>query len=139
MADHRSHEQVTAYVMAGAGLPFCWGACDCAVWACGWVREACGIDVAAAFRGTYRTRIGAARKLNKRGGFVQAVTETMETGGLTQTQTPEIGDIGVIQTPAGLALGIKVGFGWAAKADLGAVVSSSFDMVRAWSVPCRRS
>ena len=42
---------------------FAWGRCDCALFACNAVREITGEDMAAAFRGRYRSPLGAARQI----------------------------------------------------------------------------
>ncbi|WP_407654382.1 DUF6950 family protein [Bradyrhizobium prioriisuperbiae] len=44
-----------------------WGRDDCALWVGNIIREACGYDPAADFRGRYKTKIGAKRKMGKGG------------------------------------------------------------------------
>lgn len=40
-------------------LSFAWGTFDCAIWTCDWIRDACGVDPAAAYRGKYSTEAQA--------------------------------------------------------------------------------
>jgi hypothetical protein len=47
--------------------PFVWGTHDCALFAAGCVNAMTGVDPAAAFRGTYDSRIGAAEALRDKG------------------------------------------------------------------------
>ena len=47
--------------------PMQWGRDDCALWCADIVKAGLGYDAAAAFRGRYRTRIGARRVLGRQG------------------------------------------------------------------------
>lgn len=47
--------------------PFAWGTHDCALFAAGCVNAQTGVDPAAAFRGTYDSRVGAAEALRDKG------------------------------------------------------------------------
>lgn len=65
-------------VFAGGyeGRAFAWGEWDCCLAAAAWIERATGLDVAAPFRGRYRTRLGAARVLQAfAGGGVAALAE----------------------------------------------------------------
>ena len=44
--------------------PFAWGRCDCALFACNAVRAITGVDMAAGFRGRYRSPLGAVRQIS---------------------------------------------------------------------------
>lgn len=88
--------------------PFAWGVNDCAVGlACNMVLALTGVDVGAAYRGRYTTRVGALRVL-RREGF-----ETL--GDLTASLLPEwphpsmarIGDI--VTVPTGSEFGDALG------------------------------
>lgn len=47
--------------------PFAWGSHDCALFSASAVNAMCGVDPAAAFRGTYDTQRGAAEALKEHG------------------------------------------------------------------------
>lgn len=66
--------RLSDYLAACEGLRFARGRFDCALFACDWVREATGVDVAADYRGRYDTRAGAARRLKEidGGGLYEA-------------------------------------------------------------------
>jgi len=50
-----------AYIEANSARPFVWGEFDCALFACNCVREMTGFDMAAEFRGKYKSARGALR------------------------------------------------------------------------------
>ena len=122
------------YLRAGAAQPFAWGGCDCCSWACAWVAARRGVDPSARWRGRYRTARGAALQIRRAGGDLLSVASVaMAAAGLAETRDPRPGDIGVIETDAGLALAIRTPTGWAAKALAGIAVAP-FVCLRAWSV-----
>lgn len=58
---------LAAYIDEARSTPFAWGSHDCALFACGWLLIATGIDHAAPFRGRYNTERGSIRALKNRG------------------------------------------------------------------------
>lgn len=121
------------HIRDGAGKPFSWGEADCCLFACDWVLARRGVDPMATWRGTYATRLGVYRRINKSGGFLAAVTLEMEAAGLMRTNDPQPGDVGVVQGPQGPVLAIRTPTGWACKAERGLIVAM-FPFVRAWAV-----
>lgn len=59
--NHSWVEDLHHYLAAQVGKAFCWGTHDCALFVCGAIEAMTGIDVAAEFRGRYRSALGAAR------------------------------------------------------------------------------
>lgn len=122
-----------AYLRAGATRPFAWDRCDCCSWACGWVLVRRGVDPSAPWRGRYRTARGALRHIRKGGDFRAVVAGAMAAAGLAPTESPMPGDIGIVSTAQGLALGLRVARGWACKSKNGLVVAD-FPCVAGWTV-----
>lgn len=95
-------EVLTAYLDATPLMRWGWGGDkggkDCAIWMADYVGLVRGGDPAAAFRGEYRTALGCERLLEAGGGLVQVVADTASAIGLAATDSPQRGDIGVIET-----------------------------------------
>lgn len=70
--------RLAAYIEKSRPLRFQWGRQDCCLWACDWVLEATGIDIAASFRGTYDDMQGAAAAMKRYcGGGLPELVEKM--------------------------------------------------------------
>lgn len=95
MAGLLSPNGLSAYLDQAARTPFAWGGLDCLLFPAGWVRRATGIDPAAAYRGRYRTALGAARLIARAGGFLGIVAQGMD--GFDRTEDPRPGDVGIIR------------------------------------------
>lgn len=63
----RLEAAILAAMMSAAAEPMVWGKDDCALWVGNIIRDALGYDPAADFRGRYKTKIGAKRKMGKGG------------------------------------------------------------------------
>lgn len=113
--------------------PFVWGERDCALWACSWVAEARGIDPAAKWRGVCNDGRHAARIIAEAGSLLAICREAFGAAGLQETDAPEPGDIGVIDTPVGQAVVIRTKRGWAWKSEKGLTVVPS-PYLAAWKV-----
>ena len=59
-------------IQAASERPFCWGKNDCCLFVADVCLAACDKDPAAAYRGRYRTEIGAKRVLAKTHGSIAA-------------------------------------------------------------------
>lgn len=64
-------------IQAASERPFCWGKNDCCLFVADVCLAACGKDPAAAYRGRYRTEIGAKRVLAKTHGSIAAALDTL--------------------------------------------------------------
>lgn len=101
--------QVLADFMAAADRPFCWGTWDCGLLAADCVRAMTGVDLAAEFRGRYTTARGARRVM--RGSMARMVTRVTRMHGMPEI-APALarrGDMVMVDSPLGDALGICVG------------------------------
>jgi len=64
-------------IQAASGRPFCWGENDCCLFVADVCLAACDKDPAAAYRGRYRTEIGAKRALAKTHGSIAAALDML--------------------------------------------------------------
>lgn len=74
-----------------------WGRDDCAFWCAGVLQDALGYDAAESFRGRYRTKIGARRKLGK-SGLGGALWRTARKHGwkAINPSLAQVGDVGLV-------------------------------------------
>lgn len=99
-------ERLAAYLSSCAQRPFVYGEHDCALFATGAVQAMTGLDLAAPYRGRYTTFAGGRRVL-RRDGYADHVA--LIAAHLPETATPRPGDLAVIDTPDGPALGVVQG------------------------------
>ena len=121
-------------IEAAREMPFSWGTHDCATWAFDIRRDLTGgEDIAALWRGRYRTAIGAQRVMKRLGW------DSLEAAGrdLLGTPLPSVlqagrGDLvlGGINPAFGICVGAKVAF----VAPDGLVFISLSDCLLAWRV-----
>lgn len=99
------------YLEGMARAPFSWGQNDCMLFAAGAVQAMTGIDHAAEFRGRYATARGGQRILRSAGYESHvALAESLFREAQAVAYARE-GDLAVVQTEAGLALGVFAGAG----------------------------
>lgn len=89
-----------------ARRPFQPGRHDCALFAAGAVHAMTGLDLARGWRGKYRT-LAAGQRALERAGYTDHVA--LAAAHLPGTQRPRPGDIAVIDTGDGQALGVVQG------------------------------
>jgi len=101
--------QILADFIAAADRPFCWGSWDCGLLAADCVLAMTGVDIAAEFRGRYTTARGARRVM--RGSMAEMMARVSETYGMPEIRPAQAqrGDMVMVDTPLGDALGICVG------------------------------
>lgn len=102
--------RLTAYLAMSARAAFKEGAHDCALFAAGAVQAMTGVDYAAAYRDRYTTTRGGMRIL-RRDGFSDHVA--LAAAHLAEKPVARAlpGDLAVIDTPDGPALGVVQGEG----------------------------
>lgn len=89
---------------------FVWGESDCCLFVADAVKAMTGTDFAARYRGKYKTRRGAMSLLKKiDGGGVQEAAARALGAPLAHRLTARRGDVALIDTPDGDALGICTG------------------------------
>lgn len=89
-----------------ARVDFSYGRHDCALFAAGAVEALTGRDLAADFRGRYATHVGGIRSLRRLG---HADHIALARSYFPSTSCPRAGDLAVIETPDGPALGVVQG------------------------------
>ena len=127
-------DALARFLAARRDVPFVWGASDCALLVCDWVREVTGVDPAARVRGRYETKTGAMIVLDRFGGFAGFA----RMAGLRRAVAPARGDVGVISAGSREkdALGICLGEGWAFQGGRGLALVTRPVIRKAWA--CRR-
>lgn len=104
------------WLASTARMPFAPGSHDCALFAAGAVQAITGVDLAADWRGRYRTLRGGVRVLRK-AGYADHIA--LARAHFPATATPCAGDLAVITTPEGPALGVVQGVMIYAPASIG--------------------
>lgn len=125
--------RLTAFLADGSALPFVWGERDCSLWVSDWIKAVSGIDPGAELRGAYYTLNGCMRLLRRGGGFDAVVSGLIDRAGLARTETPGVGDIGIVETSVGPMLAICLGERWAFKAVDGIAILPA-SPVKAWAI-----
>lgn len=136
---------LAAYLRTAAARRFCWGAWaershDCCTFAWDWVRERTGIDAMADLRGRYRSAEDALDLLRENG--CATLADAMRIGaarvGLSQTDDPQPGDVGLVEIDRGLLgdafLCIRMDHAWAAP-GLRGIAETRAPALICWRVP----
>lgn len=128
-------------LMAARGEAFAWGDHDCCLMAADIVDAMCGSEIAARWRGRYRTARGAARLLHRRGG----IDAEMARLGLVErpcllAQRGDVLSLPVVPELAetGLVLGICLADGIVGAGPSGWWLVPLTSAERAWHVPMPR-
>lgn len=122
-----------AFLAQASEQPFIWGERDCALWVADWIATVRGTDPAQAIRGRYRTAAGCARFLAREGGLPALASRLLAAIGLSDTASPQAGDVGLVETTLGPVMMICTGPVWAWKAPRGLLFTPAFP-VKVWSV-----
>lgn len=127
------HINLMQYLGQAARRPFAPGVHDCALFAAGAVEAMTGVDIAAEFRGRYHTVKGGQRRL-RRAGYADQVAMAAAHFEEIPVAFASPGDIAVLQTPEGLALGIVQGAAVYAVASNGLGAHDLLKAIRAFKV-----
>ena len=135
MKKHETWKQdLRAYLAEQADQPFVFGRVDCGSFAGGAVEAMTGQNPHAKVAGKYKTMKGALRAL-KRAGHEDHVAYAASV--LTEIENPlfaQFGDIAVVDSPEGPALGVVVGAHIEVRAPHGRGLVPLTDAVRAFRV-----
>lgn len=123
------------FLEAMAARPFADGRHDCLLTVADWVRSVIGRDPAAPFRGRYRTVLGRERLLRRLGGMEAAMRDGAARVGLSATDRPVSGDVGLIRHRGQALAAIHTDGLWAVQSSAGLTVLCADAVVQAWSVP----
>ena len=122
-----------AYLAAQAETPFHFGQCDCGAFAGGAVEAMTGSNPHAKLAGKYKTMKGALRAL-KRLGHDDHVAYAASTLTEIAPAFASFGDIAVVNSPEGPALGVVIGAHIEVRAPHGRTVVPLTDAIRAFRV-----
>ena len=127
-------QRLRAYLAAQSDVPFSYGQNDCGSFAGGAVEAMAGENPHVLVAGKYKTMKGALRAL-KRAGHEDHVAYAASV--LTEIDNPlfaQFGDIAVVDSPEGPALGVVVGAHIEVRAPHGRGLVPLTDAVRAFRV-----
>jgi hypothetical protein len=131
MTDRAS--RLTAFLAEGSALPFVWGERDCTLWVADWIKAERGFDPAAARRGSYATASECWRLLRRAGGLASVVTVALAQASLAETDAPDVGDVGLVETAVGPMMAICTGAAWALK-SIDGIAILPIAPVRVWAL-----
>jgi hypothetical protein len=133
-------ESAFAHLLAvRAQQPFVWGASDCCLFAGDVIYALRGEDPAWWFRGRYTDQRGAARALREYsdGSTLESVAERI-CAERAYAEIPaafaQRGDLVLIETDAGDALGVQVDHRVAVQGPAGVIITSDVRVRRAWAI-----
>lgn len=126
--------RLAAHLAASAGRPFAWGRHDCAIFAADCILAMTGEDPAAPFRGRYRSFKGGLKCLRK-AGFADHVALATARLEAVHPAYARAGDLAMIATPDGAALGIVQGHRIYVLRPEGLATVDLMQADRAWAVP----
>ncbi|ESQ82399.1 hypothetical protein AEAC466_17400 [Asticcacaulis sp. AC466] len=81
--------------------PFGWRTHDCLIWPANWVALVSGRDPAAPWRNAYHDARSALRLVSDAGGIEALVRTAMAREGFEMTDTPTVGDVGLVHIISG--------------------------------------
>lgn len=102
------HARLAAYVYEAGRTPFAYGAHDCALFAAGAVEAMTGTDLAAGWRGIYRTLAGGLKAVKRAGHADHVALAAHHFAEITVAEAMP-GDLAVVAGPEGPALGVVQG------------------------------
>lgn len=137
--------EIIEYIEQCQTKPFQWGTFDCCMFVCDFYKQAIGIDLAHWYRDKYNDEAGAYQAMLKRtrrkkisNSLVQRVAEIeCEANNFTEInyKFSQSGDMCVVNTPQGWALGlIHNGKVWATTTK-GLVTLPLKEVIKAWRMP----
>jgi len=136
MVGHRRQDwplRLNAWLESVRTKRFVWGEHDCALGAADAVLMMTGTDPAAAFRGRYTSKVGAALIIVEHGGLEAMVTAALGD----PLPTPKLarrGDVVLVDSPEGQAIAVVLGASAAGPGPDGAVFVPMEGWKAAWRV-----
>ena len=122
-----------SYLAAQAGAPFAYGSADCGAFAGGAIEAMTGENPHAALAGKYKTMAGALRAL-KRLGHEDHIAYAASVLNEIDPLYAQFGDVAVVDSPEGPALGVVIGAHIEIRTHEGRGVVPLTDAVRAFRV-----
>lgn len=128
-------QRLIAYLSGVVSQPFEPGRHDCALFTAGAVAAMTGRDVAAEWRGRYRTLRGGQRVLRRAGHADHVALAASMLQELDNPFMAQAGDVAAVATPEGAALGIVQGAGIYVMGPRGFGVVPLTSIARAFRIP----
>lgn len=125
---------IAKHLRMWAGSDFVWGKSDCCIVLADYVLDVTGRDGAAHLRGRYSSREEAEVVGGLAEGHMAAVGDCAARAGLSMTDEPRRGDIGVLAIRDHEFAGLFLGDKWAAKSIDGLMFLSKPKVLAAWAV-----
>lgn len=130
-------DRLNQHIKQHLNTPFKWGEFDCCLFPANAIQTMTGIDFAEEFRGHYSTAIGAKRALVKYGQGNIKLTIEAKFGPALHRLMAGRGDLVLIDTPLGEALGmVWSGKIWAT-GEHGLITLPMRNALCCWEVPCQ--
>jgi hypothetical protein len=101
--------RLAAYLNTHRTSPFVWGINDCCLFACNCVITMTGTDPGKKYRGRYTTQLGATRALKRYGGGSIKTAFSAVFGPIKPRLNAGRGDLVLIDTEYGHAVGVLLG------------------------------
>lgn len=127
------------FLHRSAERPFAYGRNDCSLLLAGWWKCIHGVDPARELRGTYSTDAEKDALLEREGGLLALVERLAAGVGAPVTETPSLGDFGVIEhhgKPFGAICAGTAGpsLCWAIRTEKGVGFLTNPKVLKAWSI-----
>lgn len=132
----KDYSALGEFISANTQTPFEWGTFDCCLAAANAIHAMTGKDFAESFRGHYKTKQGAALALKRYGHGTIKDTLNSIFGPFKPRLKIGRGDIALVQTEQGDALGICYGGQIWCAAETGLQPLPTRLVLCCWSVPC---
>lgn len=138
MPSRRSNwpEKLTLFLMEKRQQPFDWATNNCAFFACDWIAILTGFDPARPFRRCVKSALSAERAFASEGGVEGIATRICVEQGWPECPVSHArrGDVAVVDTEHGPALGVVVGSQTAHAGPHGIVYLPLAGARRAWRI-----
>jgi Domain of unknown function (DUF6950) len=126
-------ERLREFIKGSAKQPFDWKDRNCGFWVCEWILRERGFDPVAKYRKRFKTVNGFLRFVLHNGGNEAFSRMVAGRAGLVETETPQLGDVGLIYAD-GATMAIKGDKNnWIAKTP-GGVAIGPFECSVAWKL-----
>lgn len=114
--------------------PFKWADTCCCMTADRWIKARSGLSPIQNYGRKYDCESDAKRWMSERGGLLYAILTVMRSSGLSSTESPLEGDVGIIELKDKLCMAIFTGERWFSRDESGFIFAKRDRFVRAWSV-----
>ena len=126
--------QIGDFIKSEIRRPYQDGKTDCTNTADRWIQHARGFSPLARYGRPIRTREDVESWLSERFGLIGGILKVMRQSGFARTEKPKPGDVGLIEIPGFLCVGIFTGQHWFSRNVNGIIFARRDSFLRAWAV-----